>query len=164
MIISIIVAAAQNGAIGKDNTLLWHLPDDFKRFKRITMGKPILMGRKTFESIGKPLPGRLNIIVSRNPTFTAEGCQVVGSIEEGLTVAASTDTEEVFIIGGGVIYKEIMPQTDRIYLTKVHATPEADTYFEITNPENWTEVLREFHPADDKHQYAFEFIDLQKNK
>jgi dihydrofolate reductase len=162
MIISIIVAVAENGGIGLNNNLLWHLPDDLKRFKKLTMGKPVIMGRKTFESIGKPLPGRVNIVISRNEEFSSEGIIVVSSFANALEAAAETDPDEVFIIGGGAIYKETMGKTDRLYITKVQATPDADTFFEIDYPENWQETARENHPADARHAFAFDFIDYQR--
>jgi len=162
MIISIIVAVAENGGIGLNNKMLWHLPDDLKRFKRLTMDKPVIMGRKTFESIGKPLPGRVNIIISQNEDFAPDGTTVVSSISDAFETAAKTETDEVFIIGGGTIYKETIGKTDRLYITEVQAAPEADTFFEIDYLENWQEISREHHPADEKHQFSFDFIDYQR--
>lgn len=162
MIISIIVAAGLNGAIGFKNSLLWHLPDDFKRFRQLTMDKPVIMGRKTFESIGKPLPGRLNIVITGNENFSNEGISVVNSVSKALELARSTGTEEAFIIGGGMIYNETMPLVNRIYLTLVNTSPEADTFFEIQAPVNWKETFREHHPSDSRHEFAFDFIDYQR--
>ena len=139
MTISIIVAASQNGVIGRDNQLLWRLPDDLKRFKQLTLGHPMIMGRKTFESIGKPLPGRTSIIVTRSPEYQVEGTLVVHSLEEALAVAGKLDTEEAFIIGGGEIYRQALENNsvDQIYLTLVHADSEGDTFFEFPDEAKW---------------------------
>ncbi|WP_353721690.1 dihydrofolate reductase [Dyadobacter sp. 676] len=134
MNISIIVAAAENGAIGKDNQLLWRLPDDLKRFKRLTLGHPMIMGRKTFESIGKPLPGRTSIVVTRNADFAFEGVIVANSLEEALRVAGEIDGEEVSIVGGGDIYNQSQAVATHIYLTLVHTEMDGDTFFEIETP------------------------------
>ena len=155
---TLLVAVAQNGAIGKDNQLLWPLPEDLKRFKRLTTGHVVVMGRKTYESIGKPLPNRVNVVVSRNPNFRAEGCQVVSSLEEALTVA---DNRTVFLIGGAELYRLGLPLCDRIELTEVHTAPEGDTFFEFDRT-HWKEISREPHPADERHAYAFDFVTLVK--
>ena len=159
MTISIIVAASENGVIGRDNQLLWRLPDDLKRFKQLTLGHPMIMGRKTFESIGKPLPGRTSIIVTRSPEYHAEGTLVVHSLEEGLAVAGELDTEEAFIIGGGEIYRQALENdsVDQIYLTLVHADNEGDTFFEFPDEEKWQQTASELHPADERHAVAFSF-------
>ena len=150
-----IAAAAENNALGKDNQLLWHLPDDFKRFKSLTTGHHIIMGRKTFESFPKPLPNRTHVIITRQKNFQPEGCIVVDSIEKALqTVSAN---EDVFIIGGGEIYNLGLPYADKTELTKVHVSPDADTFFPILNPNEWRLVASEFHPKDDKHQYEFTY-------
>lgn len=162
MRISIIVAAAENGAIGKDNQLLWRLPDDLKRFKQLTLGHPMIMGRKTFESIGKPLPGRTSIVVTRNAGFTFEGVIVTHSLEEALEKAREIDREEICIVGGGDIYQQAQAISNRIYLTKVHTQIEADTYFEILEPSDWTETERIVHEADERHSFKFEFINFIK--
>lgn len=166
MNVSIIVAAASNGVIGFKNELLWHLPDDFKRFKEITSGHPIIMGRKTFESLGRPLPRRLNIVITRNPDdYHPEGVEVADSLEFAVRLAGSaTGYEEIFIIGGGEIYRQSFPIVTKIYLTQVHAQPEGDTFFVIPDPDNWKVVSSVSHDADERHQYAFDYIDLVKVK
>lgn len=159
MTISILVAASQNGVIGRDNQLLWRLPDDLKRFKQLTLGHPMIMGRKTFESIGKPLPGRTSIIITRSADYTAEGTLVVHSLEEAIALARELDSEEAFIIGGGEIYRQAMENTrvDQLYLTLVHTDSEGDTFFELPNEAKWEQISTEFHPADDRHSVAFSF-------
>jgi dihydrofolate reductase len=154
--LSMIVAAAENNAIGKDNKLLWHLPDDLKHFKRTTKGHHVIAGRKTFESQGRPLPHRTNIIVTRKKDYLAEGCIIVNSLEEALNQVKNDD--EPFIIGGENIYRLAMPKADRIYLTRVHAEFEADTFFPEINPDEWQETERTYHEKDEKHQYAFSII------
>ena len=159
MTISIIVAASENGVIGRDNQLLWRLPDDLKRFKQLTLGHPMIMGRKTFESIGRPLPGRTSIIVTRSPEYRVEGTLVAHSLEEALAVAGELDTEEVFIIGGGEIYRQALGNNsvDQIYLTLVHADSEGDAFFEFPDEAEWQQTASEFHPADERHSVAFSF-------
>ena len=160
--ISLIVAIADNRAIGKNNDLLWHLPDDLKHFKRTTSGHPIIMGRKTFESFGaRPLPKRTNVVITRGNAYTSTGnLVVVGSLEEALEQVKEDD--EIFIIGGGEIYKQAMPLIDRMYLTVVHHQFEADTYFPAFDERQWTEVANEHHPADEKHAYAFTIKTLER--
>ena len=160
MRISLIVAAAQNGVIGRDNQLIWRLPDDLKQFKRLTTGHPIIMGRKTFDSIGKPLPNRTSIVITRNKGCALEGVIVVNSVEEAVGEAKKTGTEEAFVIGGAEIYQLILPIADKIYLTEVKADFEGDAYFSIPNIENWQEEIRLHHPADEKHTTAFDFVEL----
>jgi dihydrofolate reductase len=128
-IISAIAAISKNRALGKDNRLLWHIPEDFKHFKSVTMGHPVIMGRKTFESIGKALPGRLNVVVSRRKEYTAEGVRVVSSLESAIELAKTYDRTEIFIIGGGELYSQSMDYLDRLYLTIVDTFVDADTYF-----------------------------------
>ena len=161
---SIIVAAAENGVIGKDNQLLWRLSDDLKRFKNLTMGHPIVMGRKTYESIGKPLPGRASIVVTRSADFRAEGVLVVHSLPEALEKARSLDADEAFIIGGGEIYREALARdlVDKIYLTRVQTILAGDTYFNIPNPADWETTRHEPRPADERHDYDFQFVDLTR--
>lgn len=127
--ISIIAAIGKNRELGKDNKLLWHIPDDLPRFKKLTLGHPIIMGRKTFESIGRPLPNRTNIVVTRDSSYEVEGVVVVHSIEKAIEEAKKKDKEEIFVIGGGQIYEQALPFADRLYLTIVDAQAEADTYF-----------------------------------
>lgn len=164
MIISLIVAAAENGVIGQNNQLLWRLPDDLKRFKQLTLGHPIIMGRKTYESIGKPLPGRTSIVITRSSGYEVEGVSVVNSLEKAIDLAQQQGTDQAFIIGGGEVYKEALAKifVDKIYLTRVQAIIEGDTYFEIPAESHWVPISRSDHPADDRHQYAFEFVDLTR--
>lgn len=162
MKISLIVAAAENGVIGKDNQLLWRLPDDLKRFKQLTLGHPIIMGRKTYESIGKPLPGRTSIVITRSPNYEAEGVLVVDSLEKAIDTARQKEAEEAFVIGGGEIYREALTKNlvDKIYLTLVHTEIEGDTFFQIPSQADWTTVSQNNNPADERHKYAFRFVDL----
>lgn len=162
MTISIIVAVSQNGVIGKDNQLIWRLPDDLKRFKNLTLGHPIIMGRKTFDSIGKALPGRTSIVITRNPDFSAENVIVVHNLVDAIKKAQETGTDEAFVIGGGNIYKQALAVSEKLYLTKVHAEIEGDTYFEVPDIQNWQEVERIPHESDERHQFSFEFIDLTR--
>jgi dihydrofolate reductase len=153
--IIMIAAAAENNALGKDNDLLWHLPDDFKRFKQLTSGHHIIMGRKTFESFPKPLPNRIHIVITKQKDYHPEGCIVVGSMEEALSkVPANEDT---YIIGGGQIYELGMAFADKIDLTRVHSRFEADAFFPELNPHLWKMTQDEFHPKDERHQYDFSF-------
>ncbi|MDA3779394.1 MAG: dihydrofolate reductase [Bacteroidales bacterium] len=158
--ISIIVAVAENNVIGKNNKLLWHIPRDMKHFKETTMGHHIISGRKTFESFGKPLPKRTNIIVTRNNNYTQEGCIIVNSLEDALDYAKN-DTE-IFIIGGGEIYKQALNFADRIYLTKVHHSFDGDTFFPEINPNNWKETDRKKIDSDEKNKYPISIITLNK--
>lgn len=162
MKISLIYAANLDGIIGNDNKLLWHLPEDLKRFKSLTMGKPIVMGRKTFESIGKPLPGRTSIVITRNPGFQQNGVIVCGSVEEALVAAKEIGADEVFVIGGGEIYRLFLPYSDKIYFTRVHNHKQGDTSFNIPDKTEWKLVSSEFHKADEKHESDFEFLDLAR--
>lgn len=141
--ISIIVAIATNGVIGGDNKLLWHISEDLKNFKRITLGHPMIMGRKTFESFPKALPNRQNIVITRNPAYTANGADVVLSLDEALKIASPKD--EIFIIGGGDIYRQAMPLADKLYITHVDLSPQGDTTFPDISSDEWREVLREPH-------------------
>lgn len=158
MIISAVVAIAENNAIGKDNELLWRLPADLKHFKEITSGHTIIMGRKTFDSIGKPLPNRRNIVVTRKTGLQIPGAEVTGSIEEA--IALCTTEEEVFIVGGAEIYKAAMPITDRIYLTRVHQSYEADAFFPEIDFNIWKETSVEKHLPDEKNHVAYTFSTL----
>jgi dihydrofolate reductase len=163
MLISLIVAVSKNGVIGKDNQLIWRLPADLKRFKNLTMGHPMIMGRKTYESIGKPLPGRTSIVVSRNPDFSAEGVMITRSLEAAMEQAKLTGTNEAFIIGGGTIYQQALHFADRVYLTEVHAKIDGDTFFTISNRADWLETQRERHPEDGHNQFSFDFVTLIRN-
>ncbi len=158
-----IVATGEDRAIGKNNGMLWHLPDDFRFFKQTTMGHPLIMGRKTFESLKGALPGRRNIVISRNSGYKPEGAERSASIEEALEMAAAAGPEEIFIAGGGQIYKDSLHLADRIYLTLVHARfPEAEVYFPELNPLEWKEVKKEDHPEDERHRHAFTFLILER--
>ena len=162
MTISLIVAMAKNRVIGIDNKMPWHLPADFAWFKKNTLGHPVVMGRRTFESIGKSLPGRRNIVVSRNPEWRAEGCEVFPSLEAAL--ASSAPAEQIFVIGGASLYGEALPMADRLYLTEVDSTPEGDTFFPALRSDQWREDARAHHPADDKNACAMDFVILNRIK
>jgi len=160
MKISIIAAMSRNRVIGINNTLPWHLPADLKHFKSITMGKAIVMGRKTFESIGRPLPGRTNIIITRNTGFQAEGCTVVHSIEDALDLSVKQD--EIMIIGGASFYEQILPRADRIYLTLIDEKFEGDALFPKYNQSDWQETEHIKHMPDEKNKYQYSFIVLNR--
>ncbi len=162
MALSAIVVIADDGAIGKDNGLLCHLPADLKHFKSITMGHTIIMGRRTFESLPKgALPGRENIVVSRNADYRAEGAKVCTSIEQA--VAEASMPGECFILGGAQLYASTIAQVDKLYLTAIHAHfDDADAYFPAINPEEWTEIDREDHQADEKNRYDYSFVTLKR--
>lgn len=160
MKISIIVAAAANNVIGKDGGLPWHLPEDLKRFKSLTLGKPLLMGRKTFESIGRPLPERRNIILTRQLRYQAPGCTVVGTVESALEVAKGAD--ELMVIGGTAIYEEMLPRCERIYLTRIHEIIEGDTWFPEIETGQWQLVSREDCPANDNRPHSFSYLVLDR--
>lgn len=160
MIVSQIAAMSENRVIGKDNRLLWHMPNDLKHFKNTTSGHTVIMGRKTFDSVGKrPLPKRRNIIITRQ-NVSVEGCEVVHSIDAALALCAGED--EVFIVGGAEIYKLALSVTNRIYLTVIHHHFDGDTFFPELNETEWKEMSRENHPADDKHAFAYSFITLER--
>lgn len=155
--ITLIAAAAENNALGKDNDLIWHLPNDFKRFKHITTGHFIVMGRKTFESFPKPLPNRTHVIITRQADYAVpEGCIVVNSLKKAIEICPKD--EDLFIIGGGEIYKQSMAIADKIELTRVFTAPEADTFFPEIDLKEWKLTFEEFHPKDDKHDFDFSFL------
>jgi dihydrofolate reductase len=159
--ITLIAAAGENNELGKDNDLLWHLPDDFKRFKTLTTGHYIIMGRKTFESFPKPLPNRTHIIITRSKEYEApKGCIVVHSLEKALAVSPKDET--LFIIGGGEIYKQSIDHADCIELTRVHNSFEADTFFPEIDAEKWQLTQSNFHDKDERHQHAFTFETYHK--
>lgn len=160
MRVSLIVAASANNVIGVRGELPWRLPVDLRRFKQVTTGKPIIMGRLTWDSIGRPLPNRRNIVISRNPDFTAAGCDIVASPDEAVEMAG--DVDEVMIIGGGQLYREFLPRAQRIYLTRVAVTIEGDASFPELVEEEWCETSRESHLADAEHAYAFQIIQLER--
>jgi len=154
--ISIVVAMDKNKVIGKDNQLPWHLPADLAFFKKTTMGKPIVMGRKTHESIGKPLPGRQNIILTRNKNYEGEGCTVIHSVDE-LYSFEKNDQDEVCVIGGAEIFKEVLPCADRLYITMIEHEFEGDTFFPSIKDSDWVLVSKEKGPKDDKNPYDYYF-------
>ena len=154
--LSIIVAVADNGIIGDKNSLLWHIREDMLRFKRITTGHPVIMGRKTFESIGRPLPNRTNVVISRQD-IVIDGCTVVHSLEEA--IASLPRGEEIFIIGGAQIYGQALPLADKLYLTLVHRDYDGDTSFPKVNEDEWTEVAREDYERGEKFDAPFSFVD-----
>lgn len=157
MILSIIVAVAENGVIGNDGGLPWHLSSDLKQFRKLTMGKPIVMGRRTFDSIGKALDGRDNIVVTRDPLFEVPGVSACTTVEDALilarVLARTRGEEEVMIIGGAALYECVMPDVSRIYFTRVHGAPEGDRHFATPDPKEWREVSREALPRGPKDEY-----------
>lgn len=159
-VIEMVVAVAENGIIGKDGDMPWQLPSDLKHFKQVTMGCPIIMGRLTWESIGRPLPGRVNIVISRSALDLPEGVVGVATPEEALDAAG--DAETVMIIGGGQIYKLFEPQAATIHLTEVHATPDGDTSFALQNPDDWHEAARERFSAGENDSADYSFITLKR--
>lgn len=160
MIIALIVAMDEARVIGKNNALPWHLPADLKHFKQLTMGKPIIMGRKTFESIGKPLPGRTNIIITRDTQYQVDNCRVVHSLKEAFSAAEGAD--EVMIIGGSQLFEQALPVAERIYLTEIHARFEGDTCFPELMQGEWREISRHTHAPDDRNHYPYSFIVLER--
>ena len=157
MILSLLVAADENNVIGKDNQLPWHLPDDLKYFKNQTWAMPVLMGRKTFESIGKALPGRKNIVITRNDSWSHEGAYVVHTIEEAIQLAGTFSVNEIFVIGGAEIFKTTFPLANRIYLTRIHHTFKGDAFFPALPEADWKLVSKRICEADDKNAYAHTF-------
>ena len=153
--IIIIAAVSENNALGKNNDLVWHLPDDFKRFKELTSGHYIVMGRKTFESFPKPLPNRTHVIVSRQKNYAPEGCLLANNLEEAIKLCPTN--ENIYIIGGGEIYKQSMAFADVLEITRVHHSFEADTFFPTIDASIWQLTKEEFHPADEKHRYSFTY-------
>ncbi len=160
MKISVIVAMAANRAIGLENKMPWHLSADLKKFKQITMGSPILMGRKTFESIGRPLPGRTNIIISRNSDYQQQGCLVFNNIEEAF--AACQQDEEIFVIGGATFYQAVLPYADKLYLTEINKSFVADTFFPEYDQDDWRETAREVIVDDPTVDFSYSFITLER--
>lgn len=158
--LSVVVAADERGGIGRGGGLPWHLPEDLKRFKALTMGKPIVMGRRTWDSIGRPLPGRRSIVVSRQAGLALEGAEVVGSLEQALR--ATSAVPEVCVIGGAELYRLALPRADVIHLTRVHATVEADTFLPALEPLDWEEVSSERHPSDERHAHSYSFVTLRR--
>lgn len=163
MEISLIVAADEQGGIGKGSSLLCHLPSDLAFFKKTTMGIPVIMGRKTHESIGRPLPGRLNIVVSRSNHLYADGVIGVNSVEEAVMEAKKANSSKVFVIGGGDIYRQFLPMANKIYLTRIHHTFEADTFFPSLNESEWKKIHSQFQAKDDRNPWDHSFELWQKD-
>ena len=157
MTISLVVAASENNAIGKNNQLIWHLPNDLKFFKNTTWGFPVIMGRKSFESVNKPLPGRTNIVITTNPDWKVETVIVVKNLKDAIQKAADTNSKQIFIIGGGEIYKQSMDIADSIYITRVHADLEGDTFFPEIDKSKWKLTSNQDFEADEKHAYSYSF-------
>lgn len=160
--VALIVAVAENGVIGRDGGLPWRLSGDLRYFKSVTMGKPIIMGRKTFDSIGRPLPGRPNLIVSRNPAFNADGAVVFESLDAAVTHAESLTDEEIMVIGGAGLYAAALTIADRIYLTEVHAAVDGDVVFPPFDRNHWVETSRAEYPAGEKDDYDHSFVVLDR--
>jgi dihydrofolate reductase len=158
--ISIVVAVSDNGVIGRGGALPWHLPDDLKHFKAVTMGKPVLMGRRTFESIGRPLPGRRNLVLSRTHAAVAAGVERVHNLEQACALVGNTG--ELCVIGGAEVYGVTLRRAGRIYLTQVHASIAGDTYFPLQELKTWRELERVEHPADARHEFAMSFVTLDR--
>jgi len=157
MIVSLIVAAAKNNVIGRGGEMPWHLPEDLKYFKNTTWGMPVIMGRKTFESFKKHLAGRKNIVITRQKNLKAEGAVVVKNLDDALFVARETDAKEVFVIGGGEIYRLAFERAKRVYLTRIEAEPEGDTFFPELDTRTWRMVSRKDHESDEKNKYPYSF-------
>ena len=160
MLISLIAAVADNGVIGKANQLPWHLPADLRHFKRLTLGKPVLMGRRTYQSIGRPLPDRINIVLTHDSGFEAAGCVVVHSLEAGLRAAAGH--AELMVMGGAALYAHLLPRADRLYLTLVHATVDGDVRFPEFDMSEWRELERQDHAPDEGNRYPYSFVTLER--
>lgn len=160
--VALVVAADEEGGIGRGGGLPWHLPADLQHFRALTMGKPVIMGRRTWESIGRPLPGRRNVVVSRQPSLQVPGCEVAGSLDDALRLV--DDAAEACVIGGAEIYRLALPLADLIHLTRVHARVEADTFLPPLDPQEWRLRSREEHAADERHAYPFSFITLERRR
>lgn len=162
--VALVVAVARNGVIGAGGDLVWRISDDLKWFKKVTMGKPIVMGRKTYESIGKPLPGRANIVITRNPDYAPEGVSVVRTVEAALDLAREEGADEICIIGGGEIYAQTLPLADRIYLTRVDAAPEGDVFFPNLDETTWRATRESVCEKSDRNEHACEFFILDRER
>jgi dihydrofolate reductase len=165
-VIALVVAIGENGAIGRGGELPWRLSSDMRYFRKVTMGKPVIMGRRTFKSLPRVLDGRLNIVLTRDQGFIAPDAVMAHSLDEGLATArdsaARTDAGEIMVIGGEDVFREVLPQAHRIYLTEVHASPEADTWFPDFDKREWREVFRERHEAGPRDEHAFSFVVLER--
>jgi dihydrofolate reductase len=163
MTVSIIAIVAANDVIGRGNKLPWHMPADLKRFKELTMGHHLIMGRKTFESVGKPLPGRINVVVTRNVDFTPDGVAVSRSVEEAISKAEAAGDDEVFIAGGAEIYAQTIHRADRMYITRLHGEPEGDTFFpEFDDVNEWKLVDAEHFEADERNAFPYSFLTYER--
>ena len=164
--LSLMVAKASNRVIGRNNKLPWYLPNDLKYFKQVTFGKPVIMGRKTWDSLGKPLPGRTNIVITRQPDFQAEGAKVVATLEEAVTMAENVafieGQDEAVVMGGAEIYALALPKADRLYLTEVHAEVDGDTWFPEYDTAEWKEIGREDFPAEGPNPYDYSFVGYER--
>jgi dihydrofolate reductase len=165
-VIALVVAIAENGAIGRGGELPWRLSSDMRYFRKVTMGKPVIMGRRTFKSLPRVLDGRLNVVLTRDPGFVAPDAIMAHSLKEGLSAARAsaerTGADEIMVIGGEDVFREVLPQAHRIYLTEVHASPEADTWFPDFDKREWREVSREKHEAGPRDEHAFSFVVLER--
>ncbi|HTM63914.1 MAG TPA: dihydrofolate reductase [Gammaproteobacteria bacterium] len=162
-VLSAIAATAENRVIGLNNKMPWHMPADLKHFKEITSGSPVLMGRKTYESIGKPLPNRTNIILTRDAKYPSpEDCIVVTNIDTAISMANELSMDEIFVIGGAEIYQQLLPKIQRVYLTEIHHTFEGDAFFPELSKSEWKEISREQHRSDDKNPYDYSFVVLER--
>ncbi len=164
MIISLVVAASNNNAIGLDGKMPWHLPNDLKHFKNVTWGLPVVMGRKTFDSLGKPLPGRKNIVITRNTAWKNDNAIGVKTIEDALFLAKQMDVKELMVIGGGEIYKLLFEKAKRIYLTRVNAEFEADTFFPAVDEKQWQMISNDTYKADEKNNFDYAFQTWERIK
>ena len=167
MKISLIAAVARNGIIGKTDPngkpdLPWHLPDDFAYFKRKTSHHPIIMGRKSLDALGKPLPNRTNIVLTRNPDFRAEGVTIVHTLDDAITAAKAVNDQEIFVIGGAEVYAMALPVATTLYLTEIHKAYDGDASFPAFDKADWTEFSRQNHPADDRHETSFDFVTYER--
>jgi dihydrofolate reductase len=160
MTLSIIVAVSENNVVGINNRLPWYLPADLKRLKSVTMGHHLIMGRRTFESLGRPLPGRTSVVITRNKNYKAEGAVVVSSLKEALEVVKND--AEPFIFGGGEVFREALPMVNRIHMTRIHQDFDGDTFFPELNESEWKETLREDYEPDEKNKYSYSFIILER--
>lgn len=160
MLISAIFAMSENRVIGKNNQLPWHLPADLKHFKKVTLGKPILMGRKTYESIGRPLPERCNVVITKDIDYQAPGCIVVDSIEHAL--AATKESAEIFVMGGALLYQAMLPLIQRLYMTVIHQSFDGDTFFPLLNQDDWQEIERIDYAKDRENPYSYSFFILDR--
>jgi dihydrofolate reductase len=160
LLISLLVAATDNGVIGRDNGMPWHLPDDLKHFKTLTLGKPVLMGRRTYQSIGRPLPGRTNLVLTRSADWSVPGVTVVADLDAAVRAAGCAP--ELVVVGGAQVYALALPRATRIYLTRIHANIEGDTRLPELDLHHWHELSRQLHPVDARHPYAMSFVTLER--